>query len=66
MEIKEGKVYIFRGNRHANRHDFTKFKIIEITKDSYFINNMDADTKFRRGIEDFHFDYIAVEEIITK
>jgi len=66
IKIIENKTYIFQGNTTISSTEFFKFKILEVTEKTYFIENVDTGSKFRMGIENFNYNYKAVEIIKNK
>lgn len=64
IEITAGSTYIFKGKKSSDHKTYIKFKILEVTNTTYLIKNIDAERVFRRGIDDFNYDYKPVE-IIT-
>jgi len=61
IKITPRSVYIFQGIHPSNVTEFFKFKIIEITEETYFIENMDSGCFLRIGISDFNNKYKPVE-----
>lgn len=57
-EMVVGGIYIIeKGN------NILKVKVLEITKTSLYLHNLDGDTKFRINKEDFDYTYMVLEEI---
>lgn len=63
IKIEEGKTYIFKGRKAINSKSYYKFKIVEETKTTYLIENLDKNGIFRNGIDDFIYDYKPIEVI---
>ena len=60
--IKQGHIYITKDNNNY----FHKIKILEVTKTTYYIHNLDTNAKYRCGIKKFNSNYNVEEDVLTK
>lgn len=64
MELKENNYYIIAGKRSsASWSSPYKIQVLEVTKTTYYLKNVDTDIKFRIDIEDFSNKYSIREKI---
>ena len=57
-EMVTGGIYIVRNNQ-----SIMKVEVLEITKTSIYLNNLDGDKKFRVDKDDFDYKYFVLEEV---
>jgi hypothetical protein len=62
MELKQNNIYIFTEKRTSFPKPF-KGKIIELTKTTIYIENLDSNIKYRKTLELFNKDLEPIELI---
>lgn len=60
--MKQNREYIVKDRNSDHR----KIKVLEVTKETYYLHNLDADIKFRISKKKFEEGYVVVEELDPK
>ncbi len=60
-DLEPNKSYIVRGTRPLTESNVSKYKVIEVTKETYLFENVDTGCKFRMTKNSFENNHKVIE-----